>query len=83
MKWRIYYGDGHYSDDLTRKTDVQFVAEIYEGRKYMHMGGEWFCYNGRWKCRAKPKDIALKGKQMGDDEFEALKAEAFEWLLQA
>lgn len=98
LRQRIYYTDGTFHDgdiSLSRTDNIQLIAEIRDdvtqydpdtgiGKKAMHMGGDWFCFNGeRWKSSHTKRqgETALEGKLMADDDFEALKKTAFKWLL--
>jgi len=87
MSWRIYYDDGTVftSDDgkveAAPLKGVQAVAEKRDGRTILHVGGEFYRWDGYgWRARPVVLDIKRTGTLMDLEEFKRLKARAMEWL---
>lgn len=83
--WRVYFTDGTIAESLeqidTAKT-YQAAAELFEGRRFCHVGGDYLCYrSGRWYCDSAPTgEICLTGELIPTPEFKKFRKRAVEWL---
>jgi hypothetical protein len=89
MAFRIYYTDGTVWSGPASEAPtehVQIVAEVRDGRKYVHSGGDYFIFSeGAWRSTTAPPNgekVALEGELIDTDAFKQIKKEAFQWVLQ-
>ena len=93
MNFRIYISDGNSVEfydavdwpEIPVGVNCQIIAEVYEGHKYVHMGGDHFLWNGEhWRCTADKvrEGVYLDGLLISDVAFEQIKKLAFKWIMQ-
>ncbi len=87
MSWRIYYIDGSIFTSEDGKPEaapcegVEAVAEKRDGRALLHVGGEFYRWDGHgWRARPAIFDIKKTGPLMDLQEFKTLKERAMKWL---
>lgn len=88
--WRIYYVDGSVFSSEDGKAEsaptegVEAIAEKRDGRRLLHVGGEFYRWDGcGWDTAAVLSDVKRTGPTMEVEAFKALKTRALSWLMPA
>ncbi len=86
MSFRIYYTDGTICSVTSEahKENVQFIAELRDGRKFVRFGANYYSFDGtQWYSRSieLPGCVVFKGELIDLAVFEQMKKEVFEWIL--